>query len=250
MTNEANIQITKDTLAVTQRLTAEIDQAIGTLQSILKHESTLTDGLSPEVARTLLVSAEFRLVDLCKKLGVDIDCVQAQEARFARLREAQYRVRELEAQLGAEQTPESIQASLKLMDQRLHHWWDLDGFAGPVKPSFQKYGCQVNFSCHLFGDFRDPEAPVSSKQKYKSWLDVLRERGFVLIEEDRDWSIVDCDASRDALSQLFSRIPSARIEKVENFRRNNVDRFILRSVDVYISDIADIMRLPSKPAAR
>ncbi|KVP75248.1 hypothetical protein WJ96_05685 [Burkholderia ubonensis] len=247
MTNE-RIGITKDKRAVALSHVSEIELAISTLSNALRHEATLKTGLSAEMAQTLLGSAEFRLADLCKKLGVEIDSVRAQEARFARLREAQHRIRELEAQLGAEQTPESIQASLKLMDQRLNHWWDLDGFAGPVKPSFQKYGCQANFSCHLFGDFRDPEAPVSGKEKYKNWLELLRERGFVLVEEDRDWSIVDCDASRDALTQLFSRIPSARIEKVENIRRNNVNSFIVRSVDVYISDIADILKLPAKPS--
>jgi hypothetical protein len=56
MTNETNIQITKDTLAVSQRLISEIEQAMGVLSSVLKHESTLKEGLSLEVARTLLVS--------------------------------------------------------------------------------------------------------------------------------------------------------------------------------------------------
>ena len=245
------IRLGTDQKVVVLRTILELQQHVGTLASVLQSPLFDESGLNPELATNVMKVSEYRLADLCKQLSVNTYTSTEREERHADLRKANARIRELEAQLGNSQGPDVTQSCLKVMYEQLNSWWDLEGFGHITSISFERYGCKVDFSCMLTGDFRitNAETPVSDKERKALWLKSLSERGFVLVEEDSDWEIQDCDASRTALQDLItSRIPSAKIFKMENVCRHNAKGFTLRGVEVYITDIAEISRLPQKPA--
>jgi hypothetical protein len=240
------LKLTKDKNAVALRQIRTISDAMATVFS------TIVDGsaINAELATNCIKVAEFDLADLCKTMGVETDSSKERKQRYADLRTANSRIRELEALLGSTQPPEATQAALKNMADQLNLWWDLEGFGHISEIAFGQYGCKVDFSCNLFGDFRlvDSDTPVSDKSRKQRWYESLQERGFVLVEDDREWSLSDCDASRKVLHDLIlSRIPSARVTKFDNHYRQRADGFILRGVEVYIGDIAEILTLPVPP---
>ncbi|KVP17083.1 hypothetical protein [Burkholderia ubonensis] len=250
MTTET-IELTEDQNVVALRHILELQQAVGTIASVLKGTSVFKEGLNKELAENVLKVSEYKLSDLCKLLGIETHGTREREERHADLRRANGRIRELEEQLGNSQGADVTQSALKNLDAQLNSWWDLEGFGHISDIAFQRYGCKVNFSCALYGDFRliNSDTPVSDKERKALWLASLRERGFVLVQEDRDWEIQDCDASRAALCNLIvERIPSATVSRIENFHRRKANSFTLRSVEVYIHNLADIAQLPQKPS--
>ncbi|MGU7779922.1 hypothetical protein [Burkholderia sp. PU8-34] len=112
---------------------------------------------------------------------------------------------------------------------------------------------QGRFFVPPFGGFRilDSDTPVSDKGRKADWYDSLRERGFALAKEDRDWTLVDSDANRRILIDLFTaRLPSSKVAKFENFSRRKAQDFSLRSVEVYIYKIAENRRAPDPDRLR
>lgn len=250
MTTET-IPLTADQTAVALRHILELQQAVGTIAAALKGSSMFPDGLNKELAENALKVSEYQLSDLCQTLGVETHGTREREQRHADLRKANGRIHELEELLGKRQGPEVTQSALKNLYAQLNSWWDLEGFGHIGDVAFQEYGCTVKFSCALFGDFRliGSDTPVSDQERKALWLESLRERGFVLVQEDREWEIQDCDASRAVLCQLITeRIPSASVSRIENFHRRTTNSFTMRSVEVYIRNIADIAQLPQKPS--
>lgn len=245
----SEITLTPDSRAVGLQKLQQIQQALGTLAAVIGHGKRPLDAALPT---NVLKVAEFELADLGKTLGIETDSAREREERFAMLRAANLRVRELEAQLGNSQGADVTQACLKTLDARLNSWWDLEGFGHITDIAFQRYGCTVNFSCSLYGDFRgsDSKTPVSDKERRALWHASLAERGFSLVQEDqREWALLDCDATRKTLVELIAlRLPSARVLKLENANRSNAAGFILQGVEVYIGQLADILTLPEKKA--
>jgi hypothetical protein len=244
-----SITLTPDTHAVALRKVGQIQEALGTLAAVIGQGKQVLDAALPT---NILKVAEFELADLGKTLGIETDSAKERDERYSMLRAANMRVRELEAQLGNAQGADVTQASLKNLDARLNSWWDLEGFGHISNIAFQRYGCTVNFSCSLFGDFRgsDSTTPVSDKERRALWHASLAERGFTLVQEDeREWALQDCEATRKALVDLIAlRLPSARVLKLENVNRSNASGFILLGVEVYIGQLADVLALPEKKA--
>jgi hypothetical protein len=238
------LKLTQDKNAVALRKIRQIGDSVGTIFSIIKDGTSI----DTELATNCVKAAEFELADLCKTLGIKTDSSKEREQRHVDLRAANMRIRELEAQLGNAQAPEMTQAAVKNMSDQLNKWWDLAGF-GHISDgiAFGPYGATVNFSCMLFGDFRltGSDTPVTDKSRKEQWHDSLRERGFLLTEEDRDVSILDCDHNRKVLMDLFkARLPSASVLSFENTHKRKSAEFILRGVKVFISRIDEILTLP------
>lgn len=237
------LKLTQDKNAVAIRLIRDCQQAVGTIAATIKDGSAIDE----ELATNCLKVAEFNLADLCKALGIETFTAKERDERFAALRTANMRIRALEAQLGNAQAPEMTQAALKNMADQLNGWWDLEGFGHISDIAFGQYCCKVDFSCNLFGNFRmvDSDTPVTDKTRKEQWHDSLRERGFVLTEEDREVSVVDCDQSRKVLADLIkARMPSATIFKFDNVHKNRSTEFLLRGVEVVIHKIDEILTLP------
>lgn len=241
------IILTRDSRAVALQKLREVQQALGTLIAVL---GLGRETLRAELPTNVLKVAEFGLADVAKTLGIETESAQEREERYAMLRTANLRVRDLEAQLGNTQGPDVTQSCLKTLDARLNSWWDLEGFGHVNDIAFQRYGCTVHFSCSLFGDFRgsDSTTPVSDKERRARWHASLAERGFVVVQEDqREWALEDSDATRKTLLDLIAqRLPSARVLKLENANRSKAPGFILQGVEVYIDQLSDILTLPEK----
>lgn len=244
MTEAKNIALNPDQQAVAHRVVRDLQFAVGTIDQQLQTSGTVQE----ELARNVLRVSEHALADLAALLGVPSQTRVEIEERNARLKAANMRVHELEAQLGATQSPAQVRLGIKVLDERLNDWWDLEGFGHISKRHFGAYGCEVTFCCHLFGNFSltNSATPVSDKSRRAQWLDSLQERGFELGgDEDREPVLVDNDRNRALICGLVtSRMPSARVQAFENTNIRNTDKFALREVRVWVPDFDDILGLP------
>lgn len=244
MTERKNISLNADQLAVAHRLARDLQFAVGTVDQQLKRAGSVED----ELARNVLRVSEHTLAELGTLLGIPTQTKAEIEERSALLRAANLRVRALEAQLGAQQQPSDVKLGLKTLDERLHAWWNLEGFGHISKLQFGAHGCEIALSCHLFGNFSLTRSatPVSDKSRRAQWLDSLRERGFELGgDEDRELVLVDNDNNRAAIASLVrSRMPSARVQSFENSCIGNTGRLALREIHLWVRDFSDILSLP------
>lgn len=244
MTSEANLALTADQQAVAKKKIRDIHSAISTVFSLME-ESKPVDA---ELATNCVKVAEFNLADLCKALGVETFSAAEREKRYADLRAANIKIRDLESKLGATLSPEATQRAIKNTADRLSKWWKREGFGYVHELKFGAYGvCHGEFSCSLRGAslLFDSDTPVTDKKTKAQWLDSLRERGFELVKDDSEWALRDCDANRQALLDLVSkRLPSAKVFKFANFSRDNGKGFVLRHAEVYVYELAEIMALP------
>jgi hypothetical protein len=241
MANEA-ITLSPDASVVALREIQKIQEAVGTLAGVLQRKGTL----DTELTMSCLKVAEFQLADLCRTLGIETEGSREMEARYADIRAANARVRALEQRLGDVQSPQATEAAIQNLTDRLGDWWRKEGFGLVSDVSFSAYGCKLNFSCSLYGDFHiiNSPTPVSDKERKQLWHESLRERGFLLIQDEREWKIWDCDASRKALvGFLKERLPSLQISGFTNYGIRKSTEFALRSIEGTLIDLADIQRL-------
>ncbi|WP_321810121.1 hypothetical protein [Burkholderia sp. BCC1985] len=244
MTTEATLTLSADQQAVARKKISDMHHAVATILSVLKDSAEI----DVELATNCIKVAEFNLADLCKALGVETFSAKEREQRYADLRAANMRIHDLETQLGSTVAPEAVQNAIKNIAQHLNKWWRSDGFGYVHDLEFGAYGvCRGKFSRSLNGTFRllDSDTPVSDKKNKAAWLDSLRERGFDLIQDDREWALSDCDSNRAALIDLITKnIPSAKVFKFENVNRWRASGFVLTHAEVYIHKIDEILALP------
>ncbi|TAL65659.1 MAG: hypothetical protein EPN79_10775 [Burkholderiaceae bacterium] len=206
-----------------------------------------------EVVRCVLSTNESRLKELCALTGVELDTASEIERRYADIRRANERVRELERELGKGGSPKQTAAHLKVLSENLSKWWRSDGFGHVSEILFTDWGhAKAELSCHLFGGFRlvDSPTPVSDEANKAAWMKALQARGFVLhaASDGRDTALVDCDASRAALERtIAATLPSAKISKTENHYDSRSCQMILKSVNVFVYDLDDLQGL--KPSS-
>jgi hypothetical protein len=201
--------------------------------------------------KNILYIAESAIADICKATGIEIDSAAEREDRYAKIRAANIRIRQLEQQIGAAVSTEHVQMGIQDLGKKLNSWWDLEGFGHISSINFTGYGnCEVVFSCMLFGTFKRSlsKTPVSDKENDKLWRDSLTERGYQLTSEDGDRdSLLDCDATRETLCNLFKeRLPSCVVTGFTN-HGDRKGIFTLRDVKVFIYNLSDIVGLPQMP---
>lgn len=239
------VTLDADKLAVVLRTLQEQVRDLQMLHSIIK------DSASPvqrETVRNALYMNEHRLVQLCKLTDVQLETAAEVERRYADIRRANERARELERQLGQGGSPEQTAANLKVLAESLRQWWRGDGFGHVSELSFTDYGhVRAKLSCSLFGGFRlvDSPTPVSDAGNKKAWQQSLEMRGFVLHTDpsEREPELVDCDATRAALvATIGTALPSAKIIQTENYHARS-GHMKLRSVEIIVYELADLTDL-------
>jgi hypothetical protein len=244
--DQVPLSFTPDQWADIQGLVKNAQQ---NLSMILYHFAN--GGVSRFIGGSVLSLVESDISKLGKKFGVETQSEKDIEERHGAMRKANMRIRELEELLGKGQPPEGVQPALKAMCRQLNDWWDLDGFGHISDIAFGEYGLKADFCCQFIGvkPYVVTPEPMSKKERMALWLVQLQERGYVLFQddEDREKGILDCDQSKNTLRQLFAqRLSSARITKfVSRESRGNSH---LTSVEVYISDITQILSLPVPPS--
>lgn len=241
----ADIVLSPDQTAVALR---EIKNAFGALSTIAEAlQKNLP--LNAKLVHDILYVSEHYLADLGKVLKVETEGAAVIAKRTADIKVANMRIRELEAQLGNTQSPEATQMSIQNLAERLTKWWTQVGFGHVSSLHFGRYGCEVNFSCHLFGDYVliDSKTPLTDKQKKVLWHKNLETEGYVLADTRGEISVADCDASRNTLRSFFAKyLPSARVTAFENYG-DPEGVFVLRSVKVFIKNISEVPDLPILP---
>jgi hypothetical protein len=223
--------------------------------STLTHLSSLVSepgfALNTSLATKILKLSEYRLADLAAALGLQTDTRAAVEERARHVREANQRIYELEA-LIASRSVASVQMGLKGLEDRLTHWWRTKGLGYVVKMGFCGHGCEATLSAHLSGDFCSilSETPATDARRAREWHAKLRERGFVLYQahpSSRDLEVVDCDASRTALSTMIEEgLPCTEIRGLRSFRPRGAP-LLLREIDIVISDLDGLAALEGPP---
>jgi hypothetical protein len=238
------ISLSADQQAVALREISDLMHGL----SLVSGELSNSRPLERELTRNILYIAEASLANLSRITGIDTESASRREERYGELRRAHQRLRELEALLGQGHSPEHTQQSVRGLMERLRHWWRSDGLGHINEASLDGYGqVEAKLSCHLFGNFRATASatPVSDKSRKAQWLDALRARGFVLgdDQDDRE-SVVDCDASRQALCQLItSALPSAQVFSISNQGSSN-GALLLVDVHVFVRKLSDLAALP------
>ncbi len=204
-----------------------------------------------DLAANVLYLKESRLATLAELFGLELDSVKAREARYAELRAANTKIRDLKKELGASGSPKQTSSHLSLLGDKLNLWWDVYGFGHISELTFTRYGgAQAQFSCMLFG--RRPlisrRRPVSDKAQTEQWLAGLAVRGFELYQEpgERDLSLKDSDTNRRLLAELFkAHFPAALITATTNhYDRSGVAT--LKDVHVFFPGLEELDALPSE----
>jgi hypothetical protein len=242
-----HIELNQDQAAIAKHKLRDVQMASGTLADLLNKG----EQIPRDLAKHALSLSEYKIAELGKLLGVDTESEQKIEERHAEMRRLNMRVRELEAQIGASQSPAMTQMGLGVLSRYLNHWWDLEGFGHISDERFDRYGATIKFSCSLFGNFSllDSDTPVSDKDRKQRWLQSLRDRGFEILKEEGDRALIDSENNRRVLLDLFAaRIPSAIVVSFENHRGAGGVHYMMRSVEVRIRQLADITQLPEPPA--
>lgn len=201
------------------------------------------------LARTVLSLKEQRLCKLSKTLNISLDTVEEQERRYALLRQANERVRELEAKLGEKGSVEEMCAMLRRIEQKLNDWWDTQGFGLISSIRFHPGGTiHLECSCSLYGNMRGltgmSDTPVSEKEAHAQWIESLKQCGFDIYQSSdrRDHDLLDTDNNRQLLLKLFrDSFPSVRFLKAETRYHHNVG--LLKSIEMYILQPNDVHRL-------
>lgn len=242
---EQTIFLSTDSQAVAIRELTSARQGLDFVQHMASRGE-----LNAQGCKDALSVAEHALANFSKATGIETESAADMEERYAKLRAANMRIRELEKMLGEAITPEQVRAGMKTLNDKLDAWWKLEGFGLVSECAFGAHGCKVELSCSLYGGtYMYSTEPISEAAAHAAWLESLPARGFKLMSDgSRDRNIIDCDASRKALVELIAlRFPTARVSEIKNHcERNGV--FSLRSMTVYIYDLDQIAALPTTPA--
>jgi hypothetical protein len=245
---EGHLELDADQRAVALREIAEICSGLGMIHELVSQGRPV----DRDLARNILSLTESRNADLAKVCGIELETAQERESRFAHIRSVNQRMRELEEQLGRGASVEQTTEHIKLMSRTVDAWWRKEGFGHVSKMEFTRNGsAEIEFSCHLFGDFRltGSSKPVSDKMSKQDWFVSLAKKGFLLANEagERDPSLIDNDHNRFILKSLFKEaLPSARIISTKNHCVRDADWSSMSSFNVFVSDLADLMGLEAR----
>lgn len=235
------LPFTKDQQADIRATAKKIQQHLQMIPFFFDNE-----GLSREMASSVLNVAESDLAALGKLMGVATESAERIEQRHGDIRRANLRVHELERLLGQAQPIEAIQPVLRTLCEQLNGWWDLEGFGHISEIAFGEYNLKVSFCCQFIGCKPHLVAPegATHKERKALWLASLQARGFVLLDDDGDKGVKDCPESRDAMRALFAqRLGNAWISQFVS-RESRANGSKLVSVEVVIRDLALIRALP------
>lgn len=240
----------KEALPFTKDQQADVRATVKKIQQHLQMIPFFFDneGLSREMASSVLNLAESDLAALGKLMGVPTESAERIEQRHGDIRRANLRVHELERLLGQTQPIEAILPVLRTLCEQINGWWDLEGFGHISEIAFGEYNAKVSFSCQFIGCKPHLVAPegATHKERKALWLDSMKARGFVLLDDDK--AVKDCPESRDALRALFAqRLGNALISQFVS-RESRDSGSMLVSVEVNIRDLGLIRSLPVPPA--
>lgn len=242
---EKMVKLDKDSKAVCLNALKDINSQLGFMYELINK-----DNLSEEMRDTLSNLFEYRMADIAKKTGYDSLSAKVLKEKHKAVREANAKIHELERKLGSEDLTDKIAAQIKYLTNLVDKWWDIEGFNYIREMYFRKYGMleiELGFS---FNDFssRYSDKPITSKEKHKSWIEEVKERGFKIITRKGDGAmLIDCEDNRKMLIDMIkNRFPSVEILQFENYnvsRKSQSELFEIRGLKILIRNIREIKNL-------
>lgn len=203
---------------------------------------------SKQALHSGLYTVESVLATLCKTMGVELDSAAEREARYADLRAANTRVRELEQQLGQSVAPQAIACGLKAYANSLRRWWREDGMGYVGDLSFGEWGgCEMRLSCSPGMRWVSSEKPDSDRKSREAWIKELATQGFSLTNDDPGHErIEDTPKARELLlAAIKLALPSSTVSKIST-GCDRKGRFLLEDITIYVHDLEDVERLEQR----
>lgn len=244
------LALTPDQRAVLKREAVAVMQALRTLVDYGDEE----DPVPLDLAFNILYVSESRMADLGKLLGIELDSLKARQERYSALREANYKVANLERQLGQAASPATVRPAVATLCQKVRAWWRQEGFGHVSEVSVGEYGMAVKLSCYLmFRTMLDSDTPLTDKQSKEDWYKSLQERGFELVPSRNDDPMVAATTENlQLLEELIRKaFPSARLGTVSaqfaNGGSDDYSRTGLRELDIFLPELAEVAALPDLP---
>lgn len=234
------LELSADDAAVLERELGHAAMAIATLR-----EGIASGRMEQGFARNVLYVLESTLAEACRVTGISTDTAAERDERYAMLRAANLRVRELEQQLGQSVGAVALKQGVKAYADAIKAWWDEDGFGYVSEVQFGAYGsCQLTLSTGLRGkcSFSWSKTPVSDEEARRNWVQELEAAGFELTFEDGrdDGEVLDTPASREALLALIAAaLPSATVTRIES-RALRSGQFVLSYIHAHVQELSDI----------
>ncbi len=242
------IKLNPDQQSTTARLIKDSSLAFSQLLSMIN-----SNNIESEYATSILSLVEFNLANLANSIGVYTNTASDIEERYAKLKQANSRIRELERQLGEAANINLVGPSIELLEDKMRYWWSVDGFGHLSEFSVSKGFANIKLSTTLFG--RSPgimsDSPISSKELQVLWLQSLRDQGYVFLSDNRgsDKELIDCDKNKALISALIiNTLPSAVIKGTTN-QGNRYGQLILREIDIFVRDLNDLNNLTNRPVS-
>lgn len=239
------VKLDADSKEVCLKALKDINDQLGFMYQLIKE-----DKLNEEMRDTLSNLFEHSMADIAKKTGYDSLSAKVLEEKHKAVREANTKIHELERKLGSEDLTDKIKEQIKYLTDLVDKWWDIEGFNFIREMYFRKYGSveiELGFS---FMDFstRYSDKPITAKEKHKSWIEEVQERGFKIESRKGDGAmLVDCENNRQMLIDMIkNRFPSVKILQFENYnvsRKNDNELFQIRGLKILIRDLRDIKNL-------
>lgn len=213
-----------------------------------------SEGVTKGMVYNALRLTVSRAQTLAALAGVELTPPGEREELQAKLRAANGRVRELEREQGTAVTGDQIRTGLQVLCSKLKQWWGEHGLGHVSDISVGDYGLmKVNFSSMLQARLRYGEGAgdgKSAEERRAEWHGSLIAQGFVLVEDGSQSEVLDCEASRIALSRLvLGQFPSATIFQVSSTRlrapgSQGETLFSFNEISVYIRDLGEVAALP------
>jgi hypothetical protein len=139
---------------------------------------------------------------------------------------------------------DGLSEKVKLVLDEIDRWWDVEGFGYIREMSIQRYGqiaLDLSFTIHEH-NFRMYDNPVTKKREEIDHLQYLRDKGFVLVDDEGSYSLADCESNRAIVKDMIlQRFPSARFYKWESHCASKPgDQDYIWSLKVFIPNMLDV----------
>lgn len=214
------------------------------------HQMIEENELSEEMRDTLSSLIEHGMSDISEKTGYDSLSKKVLDEKFSNIRVLNTEIRELRNRIGSDNI-QNIKEKMRYLSDLVYKWWKIEGFRHVSNSKFLSYG---NFNCELCimfhsGSSRYSDKPVTDKEKHKTWLEEIEERGFEVVDlKGNGKQLIDNDHNRELLkNMIINRIPSAEIVQFKNwnFRSETEDVMAIKHIEIVIRNLEDIKNLES-----
>lgn len=191
----------------------ELGETLSALSFFKQTVESMAPPASVADVYTHLSLLEHHLTELSRLTGYDGMCTKENEARYAEIRAANQKIRELEAQLGSTMTGDAVASGVRHYLNVLGTWWSAAGFRyAKMEPT--QWGISAEFSSEVILHEREstPYADSALLIKANGKVDPITTDDFDVREDKYHGDLLDTDRNKKALDALFRKyFPEAYI---------------------------------------